>query len=115
MWPAVRIDATFLGSAFITLSVISTVRRNYEGSYFEKEPYQSELHNYAEDQGNKIRRPSFPTYAPLRQFSKDRRDRNVGLDQRVQQINVPNDLQPQECEGRPQRKKVDESLHNVPP
>jgi UDPglucose 6-dehydrogenase len=61
MWPKrLRLDQRS------SRAIISTVRRNYKGSYFEKEPHQSELHNYAEDQGNKIWRPSFPTYPPLR-------------------------------------------------
>src|SRR5215475_14239291 len=61
--------------------------------YLKEYPHQSKLDNYAKDQRNKVWRPSFPAYALLRQCSKNRRHRNVGLYEHVEQINVPNDPQ----------------------
>src|SRR5450759_3369064 len=81
------------------------------GGYFYKQPDNSELCDQSEDQRNKVWRPHFQVYPSLRQYLGDARDGNVSLNDCVQQVNVPNDLQSEDRKSRPERKKIDQGFH----
>ena len=70
---------------------------NDDGGDFYKQPNNSELCDQSEEQRKKVWRPQVHVDPSLRQDLEDAGYGGVGLNHRVQQIKVPNDLQTEVC------------------